>query len=151
MTRAYVGLGANLGPREDTLREAVGILGRADGIEVVAISTLRETEPVGPVEQPMFLNGAVELETTLSARELLDLLLDAERALGRIRAEALGAARRRSRPARVRRGGDPRAGPRGTAPPAPGAAIRAGATRRAGTRARHPWPGARLDLLAELD
>ena len=90
MTRAYVGLGANLGPREDTLREAVGILGRADGIEVVAISTLRETEPVGPVEQPMFLNGAVELETTLSARELLDLLLDAERALGRIRAERWG-------------------------------------------------------------
>jgi 2-amino-4-hydroxy-6-hydroxymethyldihydropteridine diphosphokinase len=90
MTRAYVGLGANLGPREETLREAIGILERAPGVRVVAVSTLRETEPVGPIEQPMFLNGAVELETTLSARELLDLLLDAEQALGRIRGERWG-------------------------------------------------------------
>jgi 2-amino-4-hydroxy-6-hydroxymethyldihydropteridine diphosphokinase len=90
MTRAYVGLGANLGPREDTLREAVGALERAPGVEVLAVSELRETEPVGPSEQPKFLNGAVALETSLSARELLDLLLDVERSLGRIREERWG-------------------------------------------------------------
>ena len=90
MTRAYVGLGANLGSREETLREAIVILDRAPGVDVLAVSELRETEPVGPIEQPSFLNGAVELETTLSARELLDLLLDAERALGRIRGERWG-------------------------------------------------------------
>ncbi len=90
MTRAYVGLGANLGSREETLREAIVILDRAPGVDVLAVSELRETEPVGPIEQPSFLNGAVELETTLAARELLDLLLDAERALGRIRGERWG-------------------------------------------------------------
>ena len=68
MTRAYVGLGANLGDRERTLRAAVDALAAEDGIEVVAVSTLRETEPVGVGEQPRFLNGAVALETTLDAR-----------------------------------------------------------------------------------
>ena len=90
MTRAYVGLGANLGRREETLREAMGILDRAPDVDVVAVSELRETEPVGPIAQPMFLNGVVALETTLSARELLELLLDVERSLGRIREERWG-------------------------------------------------------------
>jgi 2-amino-4-hydroxy-6-hydroxymethyldihydropteridine diphosphokinase len=90
VTRAYVGLGANLGRREETLREAVGILDRAPDVDVVAVSELRETEPVGPIAQPMFLNGVVALDTTLSARELLELLLDVERSLGRIREERWG-------------------------------------------------------------
>jgi 2-amino-4-hydroxy-6-hydroxymethyldihydropteridine diphosphokinase len=90
VTRAYVGLGANLGRREETLREAMGILDRAPDVDVVAVSGLRETEPVGPIAQPMFLNGVVALETTLSARELLELLLDVERSLGRIREERWG-------------------------------------------------------------
>ena len=90
MTRAYVGLGANLGQREETLREAVRILDRAPDVDVIAVSELRETEPVGPIAQPPFLNGAVALETALSARELLELLLDVERSLGRIREERWG-------------------------------------------------------------
>ena len=49
------------------------------------MSALRDTEPVGLLEQPRFLNGAVELETELSARELLDSLLALERAFGRDR------------------------------------------------------------------
>ena len=85
MTRAFVGLGANLGDREGTIHAALAALGAEDGIEVVAISTLRETEPVGVGPQPLFLNGAAELETTLSARELLGRLLDTERRLGRVR------------------------------------------------------------------
>ncbi|MFZ0342103.1 MAG: 2-amino-4-hydroxy-6-hydroxymethyldihydropteridine diphosphokinase, partial [Gaiellaceae bacterium] len=85
MTRVYVGLGANLGDREDTIRAAVGSLGEEDGIEVVAVSTLRETEPVGVGDQPPYLNGAAELETTLAARELLDRLLAVERRFGRVR------------------------------------------------------------------
>ena len=85
MTRAYLGLGANLGDRERTLREAIAALGAEEGIEVVAVSTLRETEPVGVGEQPRFLNGAVALETTLGTRELLDLLLSIERRYGRVR------------------------------------------------------------------
>ena len=85
MTRAYVGLGANLGDRERTLHEAVTALSADDGVEVVAVSTLRETEPVGVGEQPLYLNGAAELETTLTARELLDRLLAVEQRFGRVR------------------------------------------------------------------
>ena len=85
MTRAYVGLGANLGDRERTLHEAVTALSAADGVEVMAVSTLRETEPVGVGEQPLYLNGAAELETTLTARELLDRLLAVEQRFGRVR------------------------------------------------------------------
>jgi 2-amino-4-hydroxy-6-hydroxymethyldihydropteridine diphosphokinase len=85
MTLAYVGLGANLGPREITLLRAVDLLAETDGVEVLAVSRLRETEPVGVVEQPLFLNGAVALDTSLSPRELLDRLLEIERELGRVR------------------------------------------------------------------
>ena len=85
MTRAYVGLGANLGDREATILAAVAALPG-----VVAVSTLRETEPVGVVDQPAFLNGAAALETELSARELLEALLTVERELGRERRERWG-------------------------------------------------------------
>jgi 2-amino-4-hydroxy-6-hydroxymethyldihydropteridine diphosphokinase len=90
VTRAYVGLGANIGPREQTLRGAVDLLAATDGVDVLAASELRETEPVGVVDQPPFLNGAVALETTLSPRALLDLLLEVERSLGRVRGERWG-------------------------------------------------------------
>ena len=88
--RAYVGLGANLGDREGTIRRAVTLLGEADGVDAVAVSTLRETEPWGPVAQPSFLNGVVALETELGPRALLDLLLGIERRLGRVRSERWG-------------------------------------------------------------
>ena len=83
--RAYIGLGANLGERELNLRRAVELLGADPAIEVVGVSSLRETDPVGYVDQPRFLNGAVALETTLSARELLGRMLAIERELGRDR------------------------------------------------------------------
>jgi len=85
--RAYVGLGANLGDRETTLRHAVERLGTNDDVEVVAVSTLRETEPWGPVAQPPFLNGVVALETVLEPVELLEVMLEIERGLGRDRRE----------------------------------------------------------------
>jgi 2-amino-4-hydroxy-6-hydroxymethyldihydropteridine diphosphokinase len=85
VTRAYVGLGANLGDRERTLRAAVDALGAEEAIEVVAVSTLRETDPVGVGDQPRFLNGVAALETSLGARELLDRLLAVEQRFGRVR------------------------------------------------------------------
>jgi 2-amino-4-hydroxy-6-hydroxymethyldihydropteridine diphosphokinase len=84
---AYVGLGSNLGDREATLREALRRLDAVDGIAVVAVSSFRETDPVGKVDQPRFVNAAAGLETSLTPRELLDRLLEAERALGRDRAK----------------------------------------------------------------
>ena len=85
MTRAYVGLGSNLGDREATIRAAVAALPG-----VVGISTLRETEPVGITDQPVFLNGVAAVETELAPRELLDALLAIERTLGRERRERWG-------------------------------------------------------------
>ena len=85
MTRAYVGLGSNLGNRERTIRRALDALAAEPDVRVVAVSNLIDTEPVGPVEQPRFLNGVVELETTLAARDLLALLLEVERRFGRRR------------------------------------------------------------------
>jgi 2-amino-4-hydroxy-6-hydroxymethyldihydropteridine diphosphokinase len=79
MTIAYVGLGSNLGDRERLIREAAVLIG------ALRLSTLIETEPWGYGNQPMFLNAVAELETPLTARQLLDHLLDVERRLGRER------------------------------------------------------------------
>jgi 2-amino-4-hydroxy-6-hydroxymethyldihydropteridine diphosphokinase len=84
--RAYVGVGANLGDREETILAAIDLLAVQPGVDVVGVSALRETEPWGPVEQPPYLNGAVALETDLDPRDLLDVLLDVERRFGRNRA-----------------------------------------------------------------
>jgi 2-amino-4-hydroxy-6-hydroxymethyldihydropteridine diphosphokinase len=83
--RAYVALGSNLGDREQTLRDAVAALGSEPDVEIAAVSGLIETEPVGYLDQPRFVNGVVALDTRLSARALLELLLDVERRFGRSR------------------------------------------------------------------
>ena len=85
MTRAFVALGSNLGDREANLRGALAELGRTPALEVVAVSTLIDTEPVGYLDQPRFLNGVAALETELGARGLLELLLAVERSFGRER------------------------------------------------------------------
>ena len=85
MTRVFVGLGSNLGDREGTLRAAVGRLRHLPETAVLRVSTLRNTDPVGNVDQPRFLNGVVALETGLSARQLLGRLLELERSFGRDR------------------------------------------------------------------
>jgi 2-amino-4-hydroxy-6-hydroxymethyldihydropteridine diphosphokinase len=82
---AYIGLGSNLGDREGFLRRAVDLLRAESEIEVVAVSSVRETDPVGFPDQPRFLNAAVEVETSLPPRELLERLLEVERAIGRRR------------------------------------------------------------------
>jgi 2-amino-4-hydroxy-6-hydroxymethyldihydropteridine diphosphokinase len=83
--RAFVGLGSNLGDREGYLRRAVELLREEPGIDVVAVSNLRETEPVDYLDQPRFLNAAALVETALLPRALLDRLLAVELALGRQR------------------------------------------------------------------
>ena len=85
MPRAFVALGSNLGDREAIIRGALAALESEPGIGVVSVSTLIDTEPVGFVDQPRFLNGVAALETELSARDLLAVLLDVERRFGRLR------------------------------------------------------------------
>jgi 2-amino-4-hydroxy-6-hydroxymethyldihydropteridine diphosphokinase len=87
---AFVGIGSNLGDREGNLRRAVELLSAEDGIDIVSVSEIRETDPVGPVEQAPFLNGAVRIETDLAPRELLQRLLGVEQRLGRVRGKRWG-------------------------------------------------------------
>jgi 2-amino-4-hydroxy-6-hydroxymethyldihydropteridine diphosphokinase len=88
---AAIALGSNLesrfGDREANLREAVR---RIEGLgEVRTVSSFYDTEPVGYLEQPRFLNGALLLETELSPMELMRGLLGVERAMGRERVGAV--------------------------------------------------------------
>jgi 2-amino-4-hydroxy-6-hydroxymethyldihydropteridine diphosphokinase len=87
VTTAFVGIGSNLGERERLIGEALELLAAEEGIELVAVSTLRETDPVGYLDQPAFLNGAARIETKLSARALLARLLAIEHRLGRLRGD----------------------------------------------------------------
>jgi 2-amino-4-hydroxy-6-hydroxymethyldihydropteridine diphosphokinase len=79
VTVAYVGIGANLGDRRQTIRSAAELIGAR------RLSTIIETEPWGVTDQPPFLNAVAELETDLAPRELLARLLRVERELGRVR------------------------------------------------------------------
>jgi len=83
MAGAYIGMGSNLGDRAGTLRQAVSRL-RTLG-RITAISSLYETEPVGYLEQPPFLNAVVASKTRLATIDLLRALLAIERDLGRTR------------------------------------------------------------------
>ncbi|MFQ5508720.1 MAG: 2-amino-4-hydroxy-6-hydroxymethyldihydropteridine diphosphokinase [Leptospirillia bacterium] len=82
---AYVGIGANLGEREASCRAAALALGGIDGVRLLGTSRWRETAPVGPVPQGAFINGVVELSTTLSPEALLAACLAIESDMGRVR------------------------------------------------------------------
>jgi 2-amino-4-hydroxy-6-hydroxymethyldihydropteridine diphosphokinase len=85
--RVYVGVGANLGTPRETIAAALALLDQESDVELVAVSTLRETDPVGYEEQPRFLNGVVQLGTELSPQELLARLLAIETRFGRVRGQ----------------------------------------------------------------
>ena len=81
----YIGIGANLGDREKTLQNAVGVLDAHPEIAVIATSAVYETAPIGGVDQPRFLNAVLQICTRLSVRKLLNYLLSVERQFGRTR------------------------------------------------------------------
>jgi 2-amino-4-hydroxy-6-hydroxymethyldihydropteridine diphosphokinase len=83
MAIAYIGLGANLGDRMTALQMAIQRLKTLG--EIVGVSSLYETEPVGYLEQPSFLNAVVALDSALAPADLMDALLGIERDLGRAR------------------------------------------------------------------
>jgi 2-amino-4-hydroxy-6-hydroxymethyldihydropteridine diphosphokinase len=84
-TRAFLGVGSNLGDRLANLQQGADLLAATTGIDMVASSRVYETDPVGRVEQPDFLNAVLEIETRLSATELLARCLEVEDELGRTR------------------------------------------------------------------
>jgi 2-amino-4-hydroxy-6-hydroxymethyldihydropteridine diphosphokinase/dihydroneopterin aldolase len=83
--RAYLSLGSNLGNREEMLSFAVDALAATPGITVRQVAAVRETDPVGYLEQGKFLNTVVAIDTTLSPRELLLAAQRIEEAAGRVR------------------------------------------------------------------
>jgi len=86
-SRAYVGVGGNVGDVETTIAEAMWALDSLPQTSIRAQSRLYRTPPWGNTEQPPFLNAVVELQTRLTPRVLLDLLLDIELRFGRDRSE----------------------------------------------------------------
>jgi 2-amino-4-hydroxy-6-hydroxymethyldihydropteridine diphosphokinase len=79
LSQVFIALGSNQGDRDLNLLRAVAEIGRLAGTRITALSDFHETAPVGPVQQPDYLNGAAKLETSLSPRQLLAELQRIER------------------------------------------------------------------------
>jgi 2-amino-4-hydroxy-6-hydroxymethyldihydropteridine diphosphokinase len=88
--RAYLGIGSNLGDRAAHLQSAVDGLALANGVTVVGVSPVYETDPVGGPEQPEYLNAVVAVDTDRTARELLEVAQQLEDDAGRVRGERWG-------------------------------------------------------------
>lgn len=86
----FVGIGSNLGDREFLIRNAVEGLRAMPRTSVLRVSSLYDTDPVGEVEQPPFLNAVAWLESELEPRELLWHLLLIEKRMGRVRSQRWG-------------------------------------------------------------
>lgn len=89
-TRAYVGIGGNIGDPRATMATALHMLDADRDVSVVSVSSLYKTPPWGITDQPDFLNAAAALSTTLNPRDLLALCLETERVLHRVRDQRWG-------------------------------------------------------------
>ncbi|MFI0400437.1 MAG: 2-amino-4-hydroxy-6-hydroxymethyldihydropteridine diphosphokinase [Thiolinea sp.] len=84
-TLAYIGLGSNQGDSVAHLKSALKHLADHASIELQAVSSFYQTKPIGPQNQPDYVNAVANLKTDLSAQELLAVLLEIERLHGRVR------------------------------------------------------------------
>ncbi|BAF58387.1 MAG: 2-amino-4-hydroxy-6-hydroxymethyldihydropteridine diphosphokinase [Pelotomaculum sp.] len=82
---AYIGLGSNMGDKKANIERALEMLKASAGVRVKRVASLYRTAPLGYTRQDWFLNTVAEVETGLGPHELLALLLDIERRLGRVR------------------------------------------------------------------
>jgi 2-amino-4-hydroxy-6-hydroxymethyldihydropteridine diphosphokinase len=86
----FIGLGGNIGNPREAMARALRALDASRNVSVQKVSSIYSTPPWGKTDQPDFLNAAAELSTSLSPRDLLELCLDTERRLKRLRAERWG-------------------------------------------------------------
>lgn len=84
-TTAFIGVGSNLNQRETYIQKALELISKIPQIHIIQEAPVYETDPVGGPAQGKFLNTVWEIQTTLSARELLNVLLKIESDLGRVR------------------------------------------------------------------
>lgn len=90
LTKAFIALGSNLGDRQKTISEAVARIADLQATKLIRKSDLIETKPVdSPDDAGMFVNGVVQVETKLEAKELLNQLLNIEVELGRDRTDTV--------------------------------------------------------------
>jgi 2-amino-4-hydroxy-6-hydroxymethyldihydropteridine diphosphokinase len=89
MYTAYIGIGSNLGDRQNNCERAIDLL-KQQGVSIKKCSSLRETQPWGLQDQPLFLNMAVEIETDYTPNELLTLVKDIETKIGRQKSSPWG-------------------------------------------------------------
>lgn len=85
MTLAYIGIGSNLGEPEQQIHQAVNALEQIQNTTLAEISSLYFSRPMGPQDQPDYMNAVAALETTLTPLELLDALQHIENEAGRVR------------------------------------------------------------------
>lgn len=83
--KVYLSLGSNIGNRQKYIESAIELIGKTEGIEILKKSELYETSPVGYVEQNLFLNTVIKIETDFSAREILKIINKIENELDRKR------------------------------------------------------------------
>ncbi|TAL29108.1 MAG: 2-amino-4-hydroxy-6-hydroxymethyldihydropteridine diphosphokinase [Nitrospirae bacterium] len=89
MATIFIGIGSNLGNREDNCRKAINLL-KENGIAVKKQSSTYETEPWGVKEQPKFINMAIEAETNKKPEDLLGILKNIENQMGRTKSVKWG-------------------------------------------------------------
>ncbi|WP_167027621.1 2-amino-4-hydroxy-6-hydroxymethyldihydropteridine diphosphokinase [Lutibacter sp. SG786] len=85
MARAFIGLGGNLGDAQQTLEAAIARLANHPELALTGRSAFYRTAPWGVLDQPDFVNAVVSVDTALPPHALLDVLLETERAFGRVR------------------------------------------------------------------
>jgi 2-amino-4-hydroxy-6-hydroxymethyldihydropteridine diphosphokinase len=90
MKNAYIGIGSNMGDPPNNCLEAIKKIGELAGCEIVSLSSLFLTEPVGVSDQEWYVNGVVSIKTGMSACELLNELLRIETEMGRVRVAKWG-------------------------------------------------------------
>lgn len=90
MEEVFIGAGSNLDEPLERMRQALGCLLSLREVKLVAVSSLYRTEPVGLKEQPWFLNGVIQMETSMSPLELLEALQLIEARMGRVRGIPMG-------------------------------------------------------------
>ena len=83
--KVYLSLGSNIGNRQEYIESAIELVGKTEGIEILKKSGLYETSPVGYVEQDLFLNAVIKIETDFSEREILKIINKIENELDRKR------------------------------------------------------------------
>jgi 2-amino-4-hydroxy-6-hydroxymethyldihydropteridine diphosphokinase len=80
---AYIALGSNIGECEKNIDNAIDLLDQTEGVSVTKISKKIKTPPIGPQDQPDFINNAIEIKTTLPPQQLLRQCKEIELKLGR--------------------------------------------------------------------